>query len=187
MKKNIGNKRFLRCSIVRTTMNLFFLFVFAVIFFFQQFSAFSSLNNAIGFEKSFSECFKTSHSSGIHFSAPHTHESSIAISEMELAEDEDKQRSELDFHSDLVTNNAVEELAYNSILRIRYLQLAFSLRGKPNVDFYILYHSWKIHLIWFTSTFWHRCFRLISRSLQWLYIGVPVGNPSFPFQNQSRI
>lgn len=128
-------------------VNIFFLFVFTITFFLQQFETFASLRHTVSLETKISQFFKTNHSAAIDHSAPHTHESSMATGEAELAEDEDKERSDLELYNDFLTYNAVEELTYQSILRIRYLQLAFSLQKKPEVDFYILYQSWKIHLI----------------------------------------
>ena len=148
MQNKISNKKrvVFNWSFARTVTRQFFLVVFAFVFFLQQLQAFSFLSNSVNQGKPASVFCKATKILSTHFSLVHQQEKALASVEMEVAEDDDKQNADLEFYESLANNNTSDELAYDCILRSRYLQLISSERQQTEVDFFILYHSWKKHL-----------------------------------------
>jgi hypothetical protein len=133
-------------SFARTITRQFFLLVFAFVFFLQQVQAFSFLSNSVSQGKSSSVSYKVNKAFYTHFSLVHQQEPALTSVEMEVAEDDDKQDADVEFCESLVNKNGSKELAYDCILRSRYLQLISSEHQQTEVDYFILYHSWKKHL-----------------------------------------
>lgn len=148
MQNILNNKScglFKRVS-VKTVTRQFFLVVFSFVFFLQQVQAFSFLGNSVNENKSTSGFCKVNKALTTHFSLVHQQEPALTSVEMEVAEDDDKQDADVEFYESLVNKNGSEELAYDCILRSRYLQLISSGQQQTEVDFFVLYHSWKKHI-----------------------------------------
>lgn len=141
-KRNASNHQ----SFSKTVLGRIFLFIFASTFFLQQLQAFSFLNNSLSFNKSAVEFLETTHDQHPHISILPPHASAKTIIEMELAEDDEKHIVEQEAYSYFYQKNSGDELAYYSVLQSRYLQLISSVQKQPEVDYYILYHSWKKHI-----------------------------------------
>lgn len=123
-----------------------FLFVFAIVFFLQQLQAFSFLNNSFSCNKSSINFLETANDQETHISLLPPHASAKSIIEMELAEDDDKHIGEQEIYNHCCQRNAGDELAYHNVLQSRFLQLISSVQKQPEVDYFILYHSWKKHI-----------------------------------------
>jgi len=148
MRNKISNKNQVsfNCSFARTVTRQFFLVVFAFVFFLQQLQAFSFLANKVNHEKSTSGFCNINKNSGNHFSLILPEEPSFATVEMEVAEDDEKQYADVEYCESLSYTYTPDEQAYNCILRSRYLQLISSEQQQTEVDYFILYHSWKKHI-----------------------------------------
>jgi len=123
-----------------------FLFVFASTFFIQQLQAFSFLKNSASPNKGSTDFLQSVHAQEPHFSLLPPQATVKTAVEMELAEDDDKHIWEQETFNHFYQKNAGDELAYHCILQSRYLQLISSLQKQPEVEFFILYHSWKKHI-----------------------------------------
>ena len=128
MQNTIGNKkqRLFNWAFTRTVTRQFFLVVFSFVFFLQQLQAFSFLSNAVNLDKSKSGICRINKTQGVHFSLVRPQEPALPSVEMEAAEDDEKQNADVEFCQSLVYKYGSEELAYNCILRSRYLQLISS-------------------------------------------------------------
>jgi len=148
MQNKISNKKrvVFNWSFARTVTRQFFLVVFAFVFFLQQLQAFSFLSNSVNKGKLASVFCNATKTLSTHFSLVSQLEPALAFIEMEAEEDEDKQNADVEFYESLSFNYTSDALAYNCILRSRYLQLISSERQQTEVDFFILYHSWKKHI-----------------------------------------
>jgi|GEM_PF-2538205 len=148
MCNKISNKKqdSFNCSFARTVTRQLFLVVFAFVFFLQQLQAFSFLANKVNQEKSASGFCKINKTGGNRFSLVLPQEPSFATVEMEVAEDDEKQNADVECNESISYSYTSDEQAYNCILRSRYLQLISSEQQQTEVDYFILYHSWKKHL-----------------------------------------
>ena len=133
-------------SFAKTVLGRVFLFIFASTFFLQQLQAFSFLNNSVSCNKGSTDFLRLSHGQEPHFSLLAPQATVKTAVEMELAEDDDKHIGEQETFSHFYQKNAGDELAYHCILQSRYLQLISSLQKQPEVEYFILYHSWKKHI-----------------------------------------
>jgi hypothetical protein len=140
-KRNASNSQ----SFSKTVLGRIILLVFASTFFLQQLQAVSFLNNSLSFNKSSVAFLETMHDHYPHISILPPQASAKTIIEMELAEDDDKHIGEQETYSHFYQKNSGDELAYHCILQSRYLQLISSLQKKTEVEYFILYHSWKKH------------------------------------------
>ncbi len=148
MHNSSNNKRNISASpsFTKTVLGRVFLLVFALAFFLQQLQAFSFLNNSISCNKSATVLLRSIHGHQPHFSLLPPQTSVKTAIEMELAEDDDKHIGEQETFNHFYQRNAGDELAYHCILQSRYLQLISSLQKQPEVEYFILYHSWKKHI-----------------------------------------
>ncbi|MFM2231358.1 MAG: hypothetical protein RJB31_59 [Bacteroidota bacterium] len=133
-------------SFSKTVLGRIILLVFASTFFLQQLQAVSFLNSSISYNKSAVGFFETTQDKQLQISTLSPQASAKTIIEMELAEDEDKHIGEQETYSHFYQKNSGDELAYHCILQSRYLQLISSLQKKTEVEYFILYHSWKKHI-----------------------------------------
>lgn len=124
----------------------FFLIGFALTFFLQQFHPNFFSHNAPGFQKTSSRLLSTKQAQGMDMSALLSQEVIHSSTEMEADEDDDRQNDEPEFYSTGNHKYPADQLAHNYVARIRYLQLASSVRQQPLIPFFILHHSWKNHI-----------------------------------------
>ena len=148
MQNKFNNKKYgsFNHAYIKTVTRQFFLVVFSFVFFLQQLQAFSFLSNTVNQEKTASGFCRIDKTSGAHFSIVLPQEPVLSSVEMEAAEDDEKQDADVEFYESLANKNTSDELAYDCILRSRYLQLISSEHQQTEVDFFILYHSWKKHI-----------------------------------------
>lgn len=124
----------------------FFLVVFALTFFLQQFHPFSFSGNMAGGQKTSSRLLNAKQAQGE--SSLLTQEPVHDATEMESDEDEDddKQDHEPEFYSSSGLQYPTDQLGHDHIQKIRYLQLNSSVQQQPLIPFFILHHSWKNHI-----------------------------------------
>lgn len=148
MQNKFNKKKQFQSNLVfaRTATRQLFLVVFSFVFFLQQLQAFSFLSNTVNQENTASGFCKIDKTSGTHFSFVRQQEPVLPSVEMEAAEDDEKQDADVEFYESPAAKNGSEELAYDCILRSRYLQLISSEHQQTEVDLFILHHSWKKHL-----------------------------------------
>ncbi|MCA6451250.1 MAG: hypothetical protein IM584_14380 [Chitinophagaceae bacterium] len=127
-------------------MKQFFLVVFTLTFFLQQFHLFSFSGNMAGGQKTSSRLLSTKQAQGE--SSLLTQEPVHDATEMESDEDEDddKQDHEPEFYSSSGLQYPKDQLGHDHIQKIRYLQINSSVQQQPLIPFFILHHSWKNHI-----------------------------------------
>ena len=143
--KNI-KQSILNRTLCKAVIHYFFLVVVACTFFLQQVQAFTFLGTSVNYDKAASNLSKINYSNVTNFSLLYTEEVTLSSLEMEEVEDDEKQNCTHEFYSNYTHQYAADALAYNGILKIRYLHLASSIHQQAEVPYFILYHSWKNHL-----------------------------------------
>lgn len=138
---NIEKARF-DTSLLRKIFTQFIIVFFAFSFSIQQLQAYSFKHNNVATKNDSTVKFERA----TKFSITLPQEHLPAAMEMEVLEDENEQNTEYVSNAALSQKFISEELFYNSILRSRYLQLAFSAQQHPAVPFFILHHSWKNYI-----------------------------------------
>lgn len=131
----------------RKIINYFILFFFTLAFSLQQLLALTCFTIPASGQKAGYTQQSATHASQDHLSATMPAPSSTASVDMEVTEDEDDLGNEKDVLTCFLQKNTAEGLSYEGVLRIRYLQLAFSVHKQTAVPFFILHHSWKSFLV----------------------------------------
>ena len=146
MKKRIvNNKKIMQnTSLIQTILRHFFLLAITFTFFLQQIQAVT--NNNVCCKKISTQSTNSIQASGTFFPLLSLYEPVQTTSEMEAAEDDEKQNNVQSLLGQVGQQNSVKELGYECILRSRYLQLTFSAQQHPAVPFFILHHSWKNYI-----------------------------------------
>jgi hypothetical protein len=116
------------------------------LFLIQQFQATAILTNSASYKKVSSALINYTYADQLHFSSMPSQKALPASMEMEVAEDDDRQSSEDECNEDINQQYSTKHLAYNNIIRSRYLQLTSSAQQQPAVPFFILHHSWKNYI-----------------------------------------
>lgn len=137
----------LNSSFFTKLMKILFLFVFSFTLFLQQLHALSFLSNSENLQKKFSVLLQVPHANSLSLSLLPPNNSKPSVIEMELEEDDDHHNDGQEYCNKNSKNFLAEGLVYNCILRIRYLQLFFSVYHQPVVSFFILHHSWKNYIV----------------------------------------
>jgi len=134
----------LQFSPTKVMMNLFFVIVFSANLFLQPLQAFSLANNASSICKSASSN-NLIHFSGSFFSQHTSVELVLSLFDIEISEDEESESDGNESYFSRFQHFYNQELAYTCIIQSRLLQLITSRQKKTEIDFFILYHSWKKH------------------------------------------
>ena len=92
---------------------------------------------------------KASLKTNLHLTAQLPAESYPLHADMELTaeDDEDKKVTADEFRNPYAYNHIKRELNYTTYLKNRFSQLELSVAHQPVIAYFLLYHSWKSHLI----------------------------------------
>jgi hypothetical protein len=145
-KSTYKNPGLLSLSLAGRLLKQFFLTGFALTFFLQQFHPNFFSHNAPGFQKTSHGLLSPKQVQGMGMSALLSQEAIHSTTEMEADEDDDRQNNEPELYSTGTQKYPTDQLAHNYVSKIRYLQLASSVRQQPLIPFFILHHSWKNHI-----------------------------------------
>jgi hypothetical protein len=147
MQTRISDKkrRVLHSSRTKVMMNLFFIVVFSLNLFLQPLQAFSLANKVSNKEKSTS-LTNLNHFPSSTYSLLASVEPNFSLFDMEMSEDEENETDGNELYFSRFQHFYDQELAFTCILQSRLLQLLTSRQKKTEIDFFILYHSWKKHL-----------------------------------------
>lgn len=121
-----------------------FLVGFAFTFFLQQFHPNFFAHNTAGSPKTNAGLLTAKLARGE--SSLLSVEPALSTTEMEADEDDDRQNNETEFYSTYTQKYPADRFVCNYISRVRYLQVASSVRQQPWIPFFILHHSWKNHI-----------------------------------------
>ena len=149
-KKKYNKRNQPNCWSLKKELSNYAVMLFTAVFFLQQLFAFGSFTLPPTFTSSVSVIKQQQNAVTVaeHVRAQLPHQSTpddLEI-EVETAEEDDTKNNFEEYCQNIAAIHAVEQQAYTSYLRSRYLQLASSVQNQPTVPFFILYHSWKNHL-----------------------------------------
>lgn len=133
-------------SVAASIMKQFFLVVFTLTFFLQQFHLFSFSGNMAGGQKTSSRLLSAKQAQGESSLLTQEHVHDATEMESDEDEDDDKQDHEPEFYSSSGLQYPTDQLGHDHIQRIRYLQINSSVQQQPLIPFFILHHSWKNHI-----------------------------------------
>lgn len=130
----------------KVVFNYSFVFVFALLFSWVQFSAFANIHPHRSNKSGYAVLPATTTANSVQLSAGLPFESLPVSQDMELLE-EDETKNNLDEYWDQIAGKYhAGDLFYTTTLRSRFLQLNSSLHNRPSIPFFVLYHSWKSYL-----------------------------------------